>query len=82
MIVKNLNNWRKIMKKITISDLDGFTDICECEKMLGELKAGCVKENYNPFKEAGGNEDVGDAIEDFFEESYPKGPTYAPSTSK
>ena len=29
------------MKKITISDLDGFTDICECEKMLGELKAGC-----------------------------------------
>ncbi|MBE6360731.1 MAG: hypothetical protein E7059_04685 [Treponema bryantii] len=30
------------MKKITISDLDGFTDICECEKMLGELKAGCT----------------------------------------
>jgi len=43
MIVKKLNNWRKIMKKITISDLDGFTDICECEKMLGELKAGCAK---------------------------------------
>lgn len=42
MIVKRLNNWRKIMKKITISDLDGFTDICECEKMLGELKAGCT----------------------------------------
>lgn len=25
------------MKKITISDLDGFTDICECEKMLGAV---------------------------------------------
>ena len=29
------------MKRISIDDLTGFTDICECEKMLGELKGGC-----------------------------------------
>jgi len=39
------------MKKITISDLDGFTDICECEKMLGELKAGCTKDNGSIIEE-------------------------------
>ena len=59
MIVKNLNNWRKIMKKITISDLDGFTDICECEKMLGELKAGC---SYNPFSDAANDSFGGEKI--------------------
>lgn len=79
MIVKRLNNWRKIMKKITISDLDGFTDICECEKMLGELKAGC---SYNPFNDAEKNEAAGEAIHDLIDESYPIGPTYAPSGNK
>jgi len=49
------------MKKITISDLDGFTDICECEKMLGELKAGC---SYNPFSDAANDSFGGEKIEE------------------
>ena len=29
------------MKRISIDDLTGFADICECERLLGELVAGC-----------------------------------------
>lgn len=30
------------MKRISIDDLTGFADICECERLLGEIKgAGC-----------------------------------------
>mgnify|MGYP003311238140 CR=1 FL=1 len=30
------------MKRISIDDLTGFADICECERFLGELVAGCI----------------------------------------
>ena len=39
------------MKRISIDDLTGFADICECEWLLGELVAGCSEPPYNPFND-------------------------------
>ena len=33
--------WSIIMKRISIDDLTGFADICECEKLLSANGTGC-----------------------------------------
>ena len=34
------------MKRISIDDLTGFADICECEKLLGANGTGCWFVNF------------------------------------
>ncbi len=70
------------MKRISIDDLTGFADICECERLLGELVAGCTYEKTeggvtpdSNFKGGGVSDETWDDATDF-----PKGESYASGT--